>query len=155
MPIKIEELQSLLIEAGIKDVAQRSAVIKAAQELENEKKLEREENKDGPKAKNRHVFFVRKDEKGNYSEAGWVAKIPQDSDSNTLLSRIQTAAAKQNDGGNKSGRGRKSKAGKISKYSEFFTHSKRKFTKEAGIQPLKDLIEVIILPTEEIDFSKS
>lgn len=154
MSIKIEELQDVLLAAGVKDQALRTAILKEAQELEDAKKQEKEDNKDGPKAKNKHVFFVRKDELGNFSEAGFLAKVPSDSDNSTLLTRIQTAAARENDaksgGGGK--RGRKSKFGKIEKYSEFFAHSKRKFNKEQNVQPLKELVEVVILPTEEIKF---
>ena len=154
MPIKIEELTDVLLAAGVKDQSLRTAILKEAQELENQKKAEREEDKiDGPKAKNKHVFFVRKDEKGNYSEAGFCAKVPQDSDNNTLLERIQKASAMQNDKP-KSKRGRKGKGGKIEKYYDFFHGIKREYSKSVSIAPLKELVEIIILPSEEIDFSK-
>lgn len=153
MSIKLDELPDLLLAAGVKDQALRTAIIKEAQELEEAKKQEKEDNKDGPKAKNKHVFFVRKNEKGEYSEAGFLAKCPIDSDNNTLLERIQKSAAAQNDKP-KSNRGRKGKGGKLVKYYDFFFHSKRAFTKEKeiSIQPIKELVEVIILPSEEIKF---
>ena len=151
MAIKIDELNDILLTAGVKDQALRSAIIKTAEELEQDKKADKDEAP--KKGKSKHVIFIRKDENGKYAEAGCLAKVPQDSDNNTLLSRIQTAAAQHNEGGGKkSNRGRKSKVGKIVSYLDFFSFCKRKFTKPVDIQPVKDLCEVIVLEDENIKF---
>jgi hypothetical protein len=153
MKFDLSEIQMVLNE-NIKDPEVKKAILKDIEKLEADKKAEKEEEKaDKPKSKNKHVFFVRKDEKDNYSEGGFLAKCPINRDNNDILNRIQTAAAQQNDQ-KKSNRGRKSKAGRIEKYYDFFFGAKRKFTKGVDVQPIAELVEIVILPSEEIDFSK-
>ena len=147
MAIKIEDLQSLLISAGIKDPAQRSAVIKAAQELEADAKSEREADK-GPKQKNKFAIVVRGDAKlKEVLQAGWVVKAPESSDNSTIHERIVNAARAQNDGS-------KAKKMKLFKYSEFFMFGKRKFSKNYDVQVMnREPVEVIVLETEDIKFN--
>jgi hypothetical protein len=155
MSIKLSTDEILMvINQNVKDKPTKEAILADLKAIEEEKQAEKDEEKeDKPKAKNKHVFFVRKDEKGVYSEAGFLAKVPQDSDNNTLLERIQKGAAMQNDKP-KSKRGRKAKGGRIEKYYDFFYGSKREFSKQVDIQPLRELVEIVILPSEEIDFNK-
>lgn len=152
LKLAVDEIM-VVINQNVKDPETKKNLIEDIKKIQEEKEQEKEDNKDGPKAKNKHVFFVRKNDKGEYSEAGFLAKCPIESDNNTLLERIQKSAAAQNDKP-KSNRGRKGKGGKLVKYYDFFFHSKRAFTKEKeiSIQPIKELVEVIILPTEEIKF---
>jgi hypothetical protein len=152
--LPIDEIMAKIHE-NVKDAETKKNLIEDIKKIQAELEAEKEELKDetGPKAKNKHVFFVRRDEKGNYSEGGFLAKVPQDSDNNTLLQRIQQASAQQNDRP-KSKRGRKGKGGKIEKYYDFFHGIKREYSKAVSIAPAKDLVEIVILPTDEIDFSK-
>jgi len=152
--LPIDEIMAKIHE-NVKDAETKKNLIEDIKKIQAELEADKEEARDdAPKAKNKHVFFVRKDEKGNYSEGGFLAKCPVGSDNNTLLSRIQTAAAQQNDKP-KGKRGRKGKGGKIEKYYDFFYGAKREFTKAVNIQPVKELVEIVILPSEEIDFSKN
>lgn len=155
LKLEIEEVISVINE-NVKDPVLKKSMIEDLKKIQEEKQAEKDDEKEekGSKAKNKHVFFVRVDETGKAAPAGFLIKMPQDNPTADVLQKIQTASARQNDSKNKSGRGRKAKGGRIETYLDFFQGSKRKFTKELGIQPLKDLTEVIILPSEEIDFSK-
>jgi hypothetical protein len=149
MSIKLSTDEILMvINQNVKDKATKEAILTDLKAIEAEKQAEKEDNKaDAPKAKNKHVFFIRKDEKGNYAEAGFLAKVPQTSDNGTVLKRIQSAAIEQN-------RNAKREKAKVKTYPDFFQGGgKRKFTKNHDIQPVKELIEIVILPTEEIDFN--
>jgi len=145
MSLTLEEIQMALVEAGL-DATARSKATKALREAEEAKKAESGSG-NGPKAKNRLVICVRGDDKlKEVLQAGYVIKVPESSDNNTILTRIQTASAQQNSAS-------KRKKNFIAKYSDFFGFSKRKFTKGVDIQPLtKQAVEVIVLPTEEINF---
>lgn len=155
--LAIEDIISI-INTNVKDAETKKGILEDIKKIQAEKEAEKEDDKENaePKQKNKHVFFVRKDENGKYADAGFLAKVSQNSDNSTVLSRLQTAAAQQNDAkkNKKSNRGRKSKGGVIATFRDFFYGSARKFTKPNDIQPLKELVEVIVLPTEEIDFSK-
>jgi hypothetical protein len=152
--IDIDEIISV-IHSNVKDPEIKKNLIEDIKKIQAEKEAEKEEEKaDNPKTKNKHVFFVRTDETGKAAPAGFLMKVPSESPTADILSKIQTAAAQQNDSKNKSGRGRKSKGGRIEKYYDFFFGSKRKYSKPLGINPLRELVEVIVLPSEEIDFSK-
>lgn len=153
--LEIDEVMAVIHE-NVKDPETKNSLIEDIKKIQAEKEAEKEEERadKGPKAKNKHVFFVRKDENGKFSEAGFLAKCPIESDNNTLLPRIQTAAAQQNNKPRKSNRGRRRTGGKIEKYYDFFHGCKREFTKPVDIQPVQELVEIVILPSEEIDFSK-
>jgi hypothetical protein len=146
MAIKIDELSDILIQAGIADPALRSKVIKEAEALEKDKRIEAEENK-APKAKSKFVIFVRGDEALKKSvQAGWITKIPENSDTSDILQRIQKAGAMQN-------KASKRQKTKVINYLDFFGFCKRKFTKQVNIQPVtKEAVEVVVLTTEEIPY---
>lgn len=151
--LEIEEVIAVINE-NVKDPALKKSMIEDIKKIQAEKEAEKEEEKadKGPKSKNKHVFFIRKDENGKYSDGGFLAKVSVESDNNTLLERIQQASAAQNNKPKKSNRGRKGKGAKIEKYYDFFYGCKREFTKAVNIQPIKELVEVIILPDENIKF---
>jgi len=149
MSIKIDELQMILNSAGVKDATLKKNIILEAQKLEADKKSDKEVES-GPKAKNRFVICVRGDDKlKEVLQAGYVIKVPENSDNNTILERIQQSSAEQNNSG------KRKKKVNINKYSEFFAYSKRKHSKAVDIQPVtKEAVEIVILPSEEIDFGK-
>jgi len=147
--IKIEELTLILTQAGVTDSKVKKAIIQEAEKLEADKKADKEAES-GPKAKNRFVICVRGDDKlKEVLQAGYIMKVPENSDNNTILERIQKSSAEQNNSG------KRKKKVNINKYSEFFAYSKRKHTKAADLQPItKEVVEVIVLPSEDIDFGK-
>lgn len=147
MAIKIENLQAILIEQGVTDPVLRNAIIKAAQKVEQEEKIDREADK-GPKQKNKFAIVVRGDsELKKVLQAGWVVKVPEASDNSTIHERIINAARAQNEGS-------KAKKMKLFKYSEFFMFGKRKFGKQYDIQQMnKEAVEVVVLETEDIKFN--
>jgi hypothetical protein len=151
--LEFEEVM-MVINQNVKDPETKKSLLADLRQLEADKQAEKEEAKeDGPKAKNKHVFFVRKASDGTYADAGFLIKTPQESDTSTLLQRIQQSAAQQNNKP-KSGRGRKSKGGKIEKYYDYFHGIKREYSKAVSISPMKELVQVVVLESDEIDFSK-
>lgn len=155
--LEFEEVM-MVINQNVKDPETKKSLLADLRQLEADKVAEKESEKEdnGPKQKNKHVFFVRRDKDGKYADAGFLAKASQDSDTSTILSRLQKSAAQQNDAKNnkKSNRGRKSKGGAIQTFYDFFHGAKRKFTKENDIAPMKELVQVVVLESDEIDFSK-
>ena len=153
--LPIEDVIAVINE-NVKDPTLKKSMMDDLRKIQKEKEEEKEQDKEdsGPKAKNKHVCLIRVDENGKPAQSAFLLKTPIDNPTADILQKIQQSAAQQNDSRNKSGRGRKSTGGRIEKYYDYFFGSKRKFTKDLGIQPIKELVEVIILPSEEIDFSK-
>jgi hypothetical protein len=145
MPLNKEEIAQCLIQAGL-DLNARNKALKEIEEAELAKKEEREANKDGPKAKNRFVICVRGDsELKKILQAGWVVKVPESSDNNTIIDRMTKAANLQN-------KSRKSKKMKLFTWRDFFLACKRKNTKQHDIQPItKEAVEVVVLEKEDIN----
>jgi hypothetical protein len=167
MSIKIEELQSILIEAGI-PAEKRSEAIKLAQEVEAEKKAEREEGK-APKSKTKYVVLIRGDEALKVATSGgaWLVKMPDEADTSKTLDILTSAAARQNDAkGSKpsGGRGRPSKnAGPITSWVELFDRVKAKFLKTICSEShngrvlkvvTKEAVEIQVITSEDVSFSK-
>lgn len=153
MAIKIEDLQMILIQSGIKDAAQRSAIIKAAQALEEEAKAEREEQK-GPKLKFQYSILVRCDDpavkKVLESTEGWITKTAEHIDQGEIINRITVASARHNESL------KKKLKNKISSYAEYFRLVKGKTLKdpETGVKNVtKEPVRIIVLDQAEIKFN--
>jgi len=148
MALTLEEIQAALIEAGL-DVTNRSKAIKALQEAEEEKKKDKENNKDGPKAKNKLTVFIRcqpEHEKLFRESAAFVLKSPEEVPDDKLTGLIKESALTQN-------RNVKKK-GKINTWAEWFRFVKGKNRSEQKIvNTTKEPVQVIPLLAEEIDFS--
>ena len=94
--IEIDELQNLLIQAGV-DQKTRSTIIRDAEELAAEKKLEKSEEKT-PKGKNEFVIIIRSDneEVEKLVQSGWVLQVPDGTADATVIDRLAKAAKEQN-----------------------------------------------------------
>jgi hypothetical protein len=148
MAIKIEDLQTILIESGIKDSALRSTIIKAAQALEEEVKADKEAQK-GPKAKNKFTVLIRAnaDQKEILENTeAFLIKSPEEVDDNDILTRMKNASLEQN----RNGKQRKTK---ITTWAEWFRNIKGKHRKPHQVQNVgKSPVRVIVLESEDIKF---
>ena len=165
MSLKIDELQAILIEAGVED-AKRSQVLKLAREAEEEAKADREAEKEGEnKNKYRYVVLIRGDEETKKQVAGgaWLAQVVEDSDGTNLQKDLVASAARQNDllssrAKKSGGRGRKSKASAIQSWVELFNWLKPKVLNEVtnkGVKvKTKTPVEVQVLVDQDVPFSK-
>jgi hypothetical protein len=143
MSLKIDEILSAATQAGIPQ--DKLKVLKQElEELEKEKADDRAANKGGPKAKNKFVFLIRgTKELAAQVQSGWLVKIKDSDDTNTVIDRLKTAAKEQNVNSRKKGI--------INAWRDVFLGMKRKFSKAQNVQPLKDLVEVKVLETEFIN----
>lgn len=148
MAIKIEELSDLLLTAGVKDQALRTAIIKEAEELEAAKKEEREGSK-GVKSKYNYTVIVRSDnadiKAALENTECFIAKTDEAIDQNTIPERMVYAAREQN-------RNCKKK-GKIFTLSDYFAYIKSKFHKniEAGVKNVsKQPVRIIVVEDENL-----
>jgi hypothetical protein len=141
--IEIDELQNLLIQAGV-DQKTRSTIVKEAEELAAEKKAEKSENKE-PKKKNEFVVIIRGDDEVEKAvQSAFVLQVPEGTADSTVIDRMLKAAKNQNNSA-------KRKKTFLSTWRDFFSFSKRKFTKEVDIQiKSKNAVPVYVLKTENI-----
>lgn len=148
MAIKIEELQDVLLAAGVKDQALRSAIIKEAEELENSKKEEREGSK-GAKSKYNYTVLVRSDnpdiKAALENTECFIAKTSEEIDQNTIPDRMVWAAREQNRNAKR--------RGKIFTLSDYFAFVKSKFHKnpEAGVKNVsKQPVRILVIENENL-----
>lgn len=148
MSIKIDELQDILLAAGVKDQALRSAILKEAQALEDEKKEEKSDSK-GPKAKNKFTVFIRcspEHEKLFRDSAAFILKSPEEVPDENLTGLIKESAITQNR--------LAKKKGKIYSFADWFAFVKGKNRKEQRIvNTTKSPVQIIPLTEENINFN--
>jgi len=139
-----DELQEVLNQAGVKDPSIRTAILKAAKELETEKKNDKEESNE-PKAKSEFVIFVRGDAAVKAAvQAGWVAQVKQGEDIANLTQKMKQAVKEHN-------AAQKRKKRFITTWSEMFQYIKRPFSKANGFQPkTKVAVQVVVLEAENV-----
>jgi hypothetical protein len=141
--IEIDELQNLLIQAGV-DQKTRSLILKEAKELAEEKKIEKSEEK-LPKSKNEFVVVVRGNEDlEKVLKQCWVLSVPEGTNDSTVLDRLTKAAKEQNN---------KAKRQKtyLSTWGDLFTFGKREFSKEQNFAvKTKNPVPVYVLKTEKV-----
>lgn len=119
--IKIQELDELLINAGI-DTAKRNQVIADAEKLEEMKKEENKSNK--LKTKYKFTVCIRGDEEiAQKVQEAWIIKTILDQDDNEIVPRIQKAVGIHNSI-------QKKLKNYIHNLGDFFEFIKRKITKE-------------------------
>lgn len=142
MSLKIDEILSAATQAGI--AADKLKVLRQElEELELEKKNDRASN-NGPKAKNKFVFLARMDkETAAKVQAGFLVKVKEDEDVNTVIDKLKSAAKEQNVNSRKKGI--------VNTWRDCFGGLKRKFSKAHNVQPLKGLVEVVALEHEYIN----
>lgn len=139
MSIKLEELQMLLDDVDLEPNIRRN-ILKSAEQLEEEKKQEREENK-VPKPKNQFVVVVKTSvaiEDGDI--VAHVFQTPEDADPDNLLSTLVSATTDHN-------LAQKRKKNVIEDFDDV-GKIKRKFLKDKGIhvKTKDDWTRVIVLP---------
>ena len=143
MAIQIDELANLLSQEGV-DKDTYNKLIKAAEELENEKKEEREENKTA-KSKYKYTICVRGGSQlKEVLSQGWIVKTPLDQDDNSLEERFGLAIGKHN-------AACKRKKTFIETFADFFEFCKRKFTKEYDVSVqivTKEPVRVLVIENE-------
>jgi hypothetical protein len=146
MSLTLEEVQ-MVINQNVKDPTLKAAILKDAQEVEADKKAEKDETK-GPKAKNKLTVFIRcapENEKLLRESAAFILKSPEEVPDDKLTGLIKESAIAQNRVAKKKG--------KIFKWSEWFLYIKGKNRKEQKIvNTTKEPVQVIPLITEEINF---
>lgn len=142
MSIKLDDLQQILIEAGVKDPALRSEIIKVARETENDNKAEKEDN--GPKTKNQFgVVLLDPDGKVKGLElTALVVQIPEDDSLATTLDRIYRASYDFN-------ATKKGQKLPVKTLYEAASHVKRKFFKEANIM-VKTKVPVQVVVSDNL-----
>ena len=162
MSLRVEELQNILIEAGI-EADKRNVVLKLAREAEEEAKASKEAEGDENKNKYRFVVLVRGDEETQKRVAGgaWLTQIVEDDDGTSLQRGLISAAARQNELANrpkKGKQGRKAKGGIIKSWVELFNWLKPKTLNEVtnkGVKIKSKMpVEVQVLETEDVPFEK-
>lgn len=143
MSLKIDEIISAAQQAGI--TADKLKVLRQElEELEKEKADDRAANK-GPKAKNKFVILVRGDKDlAAKVQQGWIVKVKENDDTNTLVERIKSAAKEQNVNGRKKSI--------VNTFADIFRFLKRKFSKAHNWQGVtKEPAQVIVLEKEHIN----
>lgn len=136
MNIDLGTVQEILREQKV-DSTVISVVVKELQKVAAEEAADK--GPSGPKQKYQYSIIVNSPTNDLNNLQGWVVKMPEDQKPSELLVKIQTAAAKQNNG---SRRGKKSP---IKSISEAFRFLKRKFTREENFHCLtKDSVSVLV-----------
>lgn len=165
LKIEIEELQAILIEAGL-DQTQRAKIIKLANDEAEAKKAEKEAEKEeeGTKGKYRFVVLIRGSEevKKVLEGAGcFLAQVLEENDGTKLQTDLITSAARQNEklsARKPNSKGRKSKGSKINSWVELFNWLKPKVLNEVTNKSVKIKskvpVEIQVLEHEDIQFSK-
>lgn len=144
MPIKLDELQELLVQASV-PTDKIKVVLQDAQELEAKKKEEREANK-APKSKNEFVIAVRGNEQLKaVLQQGWVVSVPTGTDNSTLVERFVKAAKEHNMNVKKA-------KGTLLTWSDFFERLKRVYSKVESFHiKTKEPVRVVVI-TDETTF---
>lgn len=149
MSLKLEEIESALLTVEL-DAKKRAEILKAAEEIENEKKEDRAAN---PKTKSKYklTVLVRGDkELAEKVQQAWVVKTLEEQDDNTLIERIGRATGIHN-------ANQKRKKNFIETFADFFEFCKRSVTKqeEVAVQTVtKTPVRVVVLENERIDGQK-
>ena len=135
MKIDIEEVLSILQQNGVPAETVK-AVASDLKEVVTEIQADKQK---APKSKYQYSVIVNSPTNDINNLQAWVVKMPEGEKSSELLTKIQTAAAKQN---NLTRKGRKFP---IKALAEAFANLERKFTKEENFQPLtKHSCQVIV-----------
>lgn len=145
MSAKIEEVIICATQAGIS--ADKIAILrKELEELEAEKRAERDANKDS-KSKNKYTILVRgPKELEAMVQQGWIVKTALDQDDGELVDRIKRGATRHNNA-------QKRRKSIISTFRDFFLLVKRKWTKEQDVAVqvvTREPVRVIVLEEEKI-----
>lgn len=139
MKVDIEEVEALLLEKKIVEPSKVQEIVRDLVKVAEEVKEENAANKE-PKAKWEWVIVLH-DKDGVLAGkeiAGWVVQQKDGQDSNLVLSKLQDAAAAQNESA-------KRKKFMITNFVELFEGLKSKFTKEKGVRvKTKELTRVIL-----------
>lgn len=136
MNIDLGTVQEILREQKV-DAAVIQTVVQELQKVAAEEKADKEPS--GPKQKYQYSIIVNSPTNDLNNLQGWVVKMPEDQKPSELLAKIQTAAAKQNNGS------RKGRKNPIRSLSEAFLNLKRKFTKTENFQHLtRESVQVIV-----------
>lgn len=141
--IEIDELQNILIQAGV-DQKTRSVIVKEAQELISEKQQDAADNKE-PKAKNQYVVVVKTDaDLTGKTIVSTIIQIPESDDPNKVIDKIKDAAREQN-------RSAKRKKSFVANFTDGLRYIKRKYLKNQGVHlKSKDWVQTIVLTDEGI-----
>jgi hypothetical protein len=143
MAIKLDDLQTILIESGL-STEQRQNVIRTAKQFEDEAASEREVS---PKTKSKLTVLIRGDESlADTIQQAWIVKTPDEQDDNSLLDRLKLAAVKHNEG-------LKKKKHLVELWRDVFFYIKRKTTKVPEINvdvKTKEPVRVVIIPNERV-----
>jgi hypothetical protein len=150
MSLTIDELNDVLLQAGVQDAKLRSSILKEARALEEDKKAEKDPS--GKKSKYNYTIVVRSDNPAikdalENTEA-FIAKTAEEVDQGTILERMKVGAIEQN-------RNCKKK-GKIFTVADYFGFIKSKNHKieGAGVKNVsKQPVRIIVAEKAEIDFS--
>jgi len=150
MSLTIDELNDVLLQAGVKDNNLRSTILKEARALEEDKKAEKEPA--GKKSKYNYTIIVRSDNPAikdtlENTEA-FIAKTAEEVDQGTVLERMKVGALEQN----RSVR----KRGKIHTIADYFGFIKSKNHKVegAGVKNVsKQPVRIVVAEKAEFDFS--
>ena len=139
--MNIEELAGLMSQEGV-DKDTYNKLLKAAEELENEKKADRQGN--GPKARNQFLVVLKShlDLKEEDIVSHVFTAPAENFDPCTLLDKVRTAAVEQNSNSRK-------KKSKVESFDEV-TKIKRKYLKPENIllKTKEDWVRVIVLPKD-------
>jgi hypothetical protein len=141
MSIKLDELASLLDDIDLTP-AVRKSILQQAEQLEEEKKQEREENK-LPKSKNQFVVVVKTHvEISDEDIVAHVFQIPQEYDPNNLLGDLVSATTDHN-------LSQKRKKNVLEEFDDV-TKIKRAFLKPKNIhvKTKDDWTRVVVLPKD-------
>jgi hypothetical protein len=146
MALTLEEVQ-MIVNQNVKDAETKAAILRDAQEVEEDKKAEKEENKT-PKSKNKYTVFIRcspENEKLFRESAAFIMKSPEETPDEQLVNLIRDSAVLQN-------RTAKRK-GFIKTFADWFACIKGKNRKEFKIvNTTRQPVEVIPLTDENIKF---
>ena len=143
--LSIEELQSVLIDAGINDINDRKRVLEEAQKRLKEIEEDKADSK-SPKSKYRYAVCVRGDEalKEILQEA-WIVKMPEAIPEDDLIERIKKAARENNNNS-------KRQKSIVKTFRDVFAYLKRKYSKAENFQPInKEPCRVHVLTSENIN----
>lgn len=137
----------MIVNASVKDAAIKKAILAEAEQLEADKKAEREDSK-GPKAKNKLTVFIRcapENEKLFRASAAFILKSPEETPDENLTDLIKESALTQNRTAKKKG--------KIFTWADWFAYIKGKNRKEQKIvNTTKSPVQIIPLTEENIKF---
>ena len=140
-----EDLQAILIEAGL-PVELRSKVVKVALEYEDAKKEEKDEE-GKPKSKNKFTVLIRGDKSiVELVQQAWIVQTKEDQDDSTLIDRLRIATARHNSAAKK-------QKWHIELWRDAFAFLKSKTTKDPEVAvaiKTKVPVRVLVLEDEKV-----